>query len=208
MELGVHLPLMEFGHEGQSLGRLHAVVDVARESEFAAVAANDHFVFSTPWLDGPTALAAVIERSGEMALATTISLAALRGPVPLAKSLAALDILSGGRLVAGVGPGSSQRDYDALGVSFEDRWQRFDEAVIILRRCSATSGRRSAPGISRSRTHRWHRPRAGLGAFHCGSEAGYPRQDCAAWQAWETGGSPPPIKPRRRVRIRPRAVGS
>lgn len=133
MELGVHLPLMEFGHEGQSLGRLHAVVDVARESGFAAVSANDHFVFSTPWLDGPTALAAVIERSGEMALATTISLAALRGPVPLAKTLAALDILSGGRLVAGVGPGSSKRDYDALGVSFEDRWQRFDEAVMILR---------------------------------------------------------------------------
>jgi alkanesulfonate monooxygenase SsuD/methylene tetrahydromethanopterin reductase-like flavin-dependent oxidoreductase (luciferase family) len=133
MELGVHLPLMEFGDEGQSLGRLQAVVDVARESGFAGVSANDHFVFSTPWLDGPTALAAVIERSGGMTLATTISLAALRGPVPLAKTLAALDLLSGGRLVAGVGPGSSKRDYDALGVSFEDRWQRFDEAVMILR---------------------------------------------------------------------------
>jgi alkanesulfonate monooxygenase SsuD/methylene tetrahydromethanopterin reductase-like flavin-dependent oxidoreductase (luciferase family) len=36
-------------------------------------------------------------------------------------------------LVAGVGPGSSKRDYDALGLSFEDRWARFDEAVMILR---------------------------------------------------------------------------
>jgi alkanesulfonate monooxygenase SsuD/methylene tetrahydromethanopterin reductase-like flavin-dependent oxidoreductase (luciferase family) len=90
-------------------------------------------VFSTPWLDGPTALAAVIKRSGDMTLATTISLAALRGPVPLAKTLAALDLLSGRRLVAGVGPGSSKRDHDALGVSFQDRWQRFDEAVMILR---------------------------------------------------------------------------
>jgi alkanesulfonate monooxygenase SsuD/methylene tetrahydromethanopterin reductase-like flavin-dependent oxidoreductase (luciferase family) len=133
MDFGVHLPLMEFGHEGQSLARLHAVVDVARESGFAAVSANDHFVFTTPWLDGLTELAAVIERSGEMTLATTISLAALRGPVPLAKALAALDLLSGGRLVAGVGAGSSERDYDAVGVSFEDRWQRFDEAAMILR---------------------------------------------------------------------------
>ena len=133
MELGIHLPLMEFGDEGQSLGRLQAVVDVARESGFAAVSANDHFMFSTPWLDGPTALAAVIDRSGDMAVATTISLAALRGPVPLAKTLAALDLLSGGRLVAGVGPGSSKPDYDALGVAFEDRWERFDEAVMILR---------------------------------------------------------------------------
>ncbi|MBV8991574.1 MAG: LLM class flavin-dependent oxidoreductase [Solirubrobacterales bacterium] len=133
MELGVHLPLMEFGDEGLSLRRLRAVVDAARESGFAALSANDHFVFSTPWLDGPTALAAVIERSGDMTLATTISLASLRGPVPLAKTLAALDLLSGGRLVAGVGPGSSKRDYDALGISFEDRWKRFDEAVMILR---------------------------------------------------------------------------
>jgi alkanesulfonate monooxygenase SsuD/methylene tetrahydromethanopterin reductase-like flavin-dependent oxidoreductase (luciferase family) len=133
MGLGVHLPLIEFGDEGQSLQRLQAVVDAARESGFAAVSANDHFVFSTPWLDGPTALAAVIDRSGDMTLATTISLAALRGPVPLAKTLAALDLLSDGRLVGGVGPGSSEGDYDALGVSFEQRWERFDEAVMVLR---------------------------------------------------------------------------
>src|SRR5438270_4098429 len=133
MELGVHLPLMEFGEEGQSLQRLQAVVDVARESGFAAVSGNDHFVFSTPWLDGPTALAAVIDRSGDMTVATTVSLPALRGPVPLAKTLAALDLLSGGRLVAGLGPGPSKRDYDAVGVAFEDRWKRFHEAVIILR---------------------------------------------------------------------------
>ena len=105
MELGIHLPLMEFGNEGQSLGRLQAVVGVARECGFAAVSANDHFVFSTPWLDGLTALAAVIDRSGDMTVATTISLAALRGPVPLAKTLAALDLLSGGRLVVASAPG-------------------------------------------------------------------------------------------------------
>jgi alkanesulfonate monooxygenase SsuD/methylene tetrahydromethanopterin reductase-like flavin-dependent oxidoreductase (luciferase family) len=133
MKLGVHLPLMEFGGEGLSRRRLMDAVDSARESGLAAVSANDHFVFTTPWLDGPTALAAVIERSGDMTLATTISLAALRGPVPLAKTLAALDLLSEGRLIAGVGPGSTDRDYAALGVPFEERWGRFDESVLILR---------------------------------------------------------------------------
>jgi alkanesulfonate monooxygenase SsuD/methylene tetrahydromethanopterin reductase-like flavin-dependent oxidoreductase (luciferase family) len=132
MELGVHLPLMEFGDEGLSLSRLQSTVDAARECGFASVSANDHFVFSTPWLDGPTALAAVVERSGDLALATTISLVALRGPVPLAKTLAALDILSGGRLIAGLGPGSSKNDYEATGVPFDDRWKRFDEAVAVL----------------------------------------------------------------------------
>jgi alkanesulfonate monooxygenase SsuD/methylene tetrahydromethanopterin reductase-like flavin-dependent oxidoreductase (luciferase family) len=133
LELGLHLPLIEFGEEGQSFARLSGAVDAAREGGFCAVSANDHFVFQTPWLDGATALAAVIDRSGDMELATTVANVALRGPVPLAKTLAALDVLSGGRVIAGVGPGSSERDYDAVGVLFEERWERFDEAVAILR---------------------------------------------------------------------------
>jgi alkanesulfonate monooxygenase SsuD/methylene tetrahydromethanopterin reductase-like flavin-dependent oxidoreductase (luciferase family) len=132
VELGVHLPIMEFGEEGQSLARLRATVDAARDCGFAAVSANDHFVFSAPWLDGPTALAAVADRMGDMAAATTVSLVVLRGPVPVAKTLAALDVITDGRLVAGLGPGSSKKDYDALGIPYEERWKRFDEAVAIL----------------------------------------------------------------------------
>jgi alkanesulfonate monooxygenase SsuD/methylene tetrahydromethanopterin reductase-like flavin-dependent oxidoreductase (luciferase family) len=132
VDLGVHLPLMPFGAP-LSRERLAGAVDTARECGYAAVSANDHFVFQTPWLDGPTALASVIERSGEMALATTVALAVVRGPVALAKALAAIDILSDGRLVAAVGPGSSQRDYDAVGLDFEERWKLFDAAVEGLR---------------------------------------------------------------------------
>jgi alkanesulfonate monooxygenase SsuD/methylene tetrahydromethanopterin reductase-like flavin-dependent oxidoreductase (luciferase family) len=133
LELGVHLPLMEFGDEGQSLGRLTRAVDSARECGLAALSANDHFLFQTPWLDGPTALAAVLDRSGSMELATTVALVSLRGPMPLAKAIAALDLLSEGRVVAGVGPGSSERDYHAVGVPFEDRWPRFEEATAAFR---------------------------------------------------------------------------
>ena len=133
MELGIHLPLIEFGAEGHSLARLTRAVETARECGFAAVSANDHFLFQSSWLDGLTALAAVLDRSGKMDLATTVSLVALRGPVPLAKTLAALDVLSEGRVVAGVGPGSSARDYDAIGMPYEERWARFDEATAILR---------------------------------------------------------------------------
>jgi alkanesulfonate monooxygenase SsuD/methylene tetrahydromethanopterin reductase-like flavin-dependent oxidoreductase (luciferase family) len=146
MDLGVHLPLIEFPGERLSLTGLQATVEAARSGGFAAVSANDHFLFSTPWLDGPTALAAVLERSGELTLATTISLVALRGPVPLAKTLVALDVLSDSRLIAGVGPGSSRRDYDAIGIPFEDRWSRFEESVTILR---ALLGRTPAPEVTR-----------------------------------------------------------
>lgn len=133
MELALHLPLMQFGDEPLSRGRMEDAVDAARDHGFAAVSANDHFLFATPWLDGPTALASVIGRTGDMDLATTISLAVLRGPVALAKALTAIDLLSGGRLIAGVGPGSSSRDYESLGIPFEERWARFDEAIGVLR---------------------------------------------------------------------------
>src|SRR5688572_10748283 len=114
---------MRFGQEPLSLQRLEAVVDAARDCGFAAVSANDHFVFQTPWLDGLTALASMIERSGRLELATTVSLAVLRGPVQLAKTLTAIDVLSEGRLVAGLGPGSSAKDYAILGIPFEERWK-------------------------------------------------------------------------------------
>ncbi|HSD24013.1 MAG TPA: LLM class flavin-dependent oxidoreductase [Solirubrobacterales bacterium] len=134
MDLGLHLPVMQFGSDQLSLRRLAEAVDAARECGFSAVSVNDHFIFQTPWLDGPTALASMIERTGEMTIATTISLAVLRGPVPLAKTLGALDVLSEGRLIAALGPGSSRRDYDAVGIPFDERWQRLDEAVAVLRR--------------------------------------------------------------------------
>ncbi len=147
MELGVHLPLMPFGDEPLSLPRLEATVDAARLCGFAAVSANDHLVFQTPWLDGLAALASVAGRAGEMDLATTIALVSLRGPAPLAKALAALDVLSAGRVIAGVGPGSSERDYRMLGIPFEERWPRFDEAVAALR--ALLDGDELAPRPSR-----------------------------------------------------------
>jgi alkanesulfonate monooxygenase SsuD/methylene tetrahydromethanopterin reductase-like flavin-dependent oxidoreductase (luciferase family) len=132
VEYGAHLPLIELGVP-RSLATLRGYAAAAASLGYRYLCANDHLLFSRPWLDGPTALAAVIEASGSMTLATTASLPVLRGPVQLAKTLAAIDILSGGRLVAGVGPGSSAADYDAVGLPFDERWRRFDEAVRALR---------------------------------------------------------------------------
>jgi alkanesulfonate monooxygenase SsuD/methylene tetrahydromethanopterin reductase-like flavin-dependent oxidoreductase (luciferase family) len=131
VEYGVHLPLIDLG-TGTSLRDLQACARAARALGYRYLCANDHLLFSRPWLDGPTALAAVIAESGDLALATTVSLPVVRGPVQLAKTLAALDALSAGRLVVGVGPGSSARDYAAVGLAFDERWQRFDEALQVL----------------------------------------------------------------------------
>jgi len=67
--------------------------------------------------------------------------------VPLAKALSALDELSGGRVIAGVGPGSSRADYDAVGVPFEQRWPRFDDTLQLIKAMlqPATAGSDGAP---------------------------------------------------------------
>ncbi len=133
MEFGAHLPLLSFRGESRDLADLIRFTRTARDAGFRFLCANDHLVFSRPWLDGPTALASVIAESGDMTLATTVSLPIVRGPAPLAKTLAALDVLSGGRVVAGIGPGSSARDHQLVGLDFDERWTRLDQCVATLR---------------------------------------------------------------------------
>jgi probable F420-dependent oxidoreductase len=133
MDYGAHLPLIALDERPWSIRRLLEYAEVAEGLGFRILSANDHLLFPRPWLDGPTALAAVLAATERMDLATTVALPVVRGPVPLAKSLAAIDLLSGGRLIVGVGPGSSARDYAAVGIPFEERWKRLDESVQALR---------------------------------------------------------------------------
>lgn len=142
MDYGVHLPVIDFGFQQFSLERLCAYVRKADELGFKAVSTNDHLIFSRPWLDAPTALAAVLSHSGNMAVGTSVTLPVVRGPVQLAKALAAIDIFSRGRLFVGLGPGSSARDYEIVGLNFEERWKRFDEAIQFLRAVWSADGDR------------------------------------------------------------------
>jgi alkanesulfonate monooxygenase SsuD/methylene tetrahydromethanopterin reductase-like flavin-dependent oxidoreductase (luciferase family) len=133
VDFGAHLPLMDFGGHPYTRAHLSDYVRAAHDLGFAAISANDHLVFASPWLDGPTALASVAAEAGDMTLATTVALPVVRGPVPFAKAIAALDRLVEGRLFVGVGPGSSAADYAAVGLDFAERWGRLDEAVTALR---------------------------------------------------------------------------
>jgi alkanesulfonate monooxygenase SsuD/methylene tetrahydromethanopterin reductase-like flavin-dependent oxidoreductase (luciferase family) len=162
MRLGAHLPLIDFDGTPFAASTLRAYVGAATDSGFSAISANDHLVYQRPWLDGIVALASVLERSGELTLATTIALPVVRGPVVVARAAAAFQVLSEGRFVLGVGPGSSAADYDAVGVPFEERWPRFDAAVRVLRSELAESSPRipmwigswgSAAGLRRVARH-------------------------------------------------------
>ena len=133
LDYGAHLPVIDFNNQRFSLERLSAYVQTARDLGFKAVSTNDHLISSRPWLDAPSALAAVLSHSGNMAVGTSVVLPVVRGPVQMAKTLAAIDILSAGRLFVGVGPGSSERDYEIVALNYEERWKRFDEAIQVLR---------------------------------------------------------------------------
>ncbi len=143
MDVGAHLPLADFGDGTPTVDGLRDYARTARDLGYAAVSANDHLVWRRPWLDGPTALAAVAGDVGEMALATSIALPVVRHPVVVAKTLSSLAALTGSRVIGGLGPGSSQGDYDAVGVPFAERWARFDESMSVVRtlvRGEATTG--------------------------------------------------------------------
>lgn len=133
MEFGAHLPLISFQGEQRSLADLLDYAETAEQLGYTFICANDHFVFSKPWLDGPTALAAVLARTQRLRLATTVTIPVVRGLVQTAKTLGALEILSGGRLTVGIGPGSSERDYASVGIPFEERWKRLEEIIPALR---------------------------------------------------------------------------
>jgi probable F420-dependent oxidoreductase len=87
----------------------------------------------TPLLDPAVALAHVAAHTQSIRLATGIVILPQRNPLVLAKELASLDVLSGGRLIFGVGAGYLRSEFEALGVSFEDRGARMDECLEAIR---------------------------------------------------------------------------
>lgn len=66
-------------------------------------------------------------------LATGVMILPQRNPVVLAKELATLDHLSGGRMMLGIGSGWLAEEFDAIGVPFEERGPRTDDGVAALR---------------------------------------------------------------------------
>jgi len=78
-----------------------------------------------PWL------AAVTER---ISIGTSVIILPYRSPLPVAKLLASVDVLSGGRLIFGAGIGWMEQEFAALGVPIRERASRTDEALALIER--------------------------------------------------------------------------
>jgi probable F420-dependent oxidoreductase len=87
----------------------------------------------TPLPDPLLWLAFVAAASETLRLGTGILILPLRNPLVLAKELATLDHLSGGRVELGIGVGWLEEEFDALGVPFARRGARTDEYIAVLR---------------------------------------------------------------------------
>ncbi|HTN78458.1 MAG TPA: LLM class F420-dependent oxidoreductase [Acidimicrobiales bacterium] len=95
---------------------------------------------STPIPDPLIWLAYVAAVTTSIRLATGILILPQRNPVVLAKELATLDEMSGGRVELGIGVGWLREEFDALGVPWEQRGARTDEYVAAMRALWASDG--------------------------------------------------------------------
>jgi probable F420-dependent oxidoreductase len=122
-----------------------AVAGAAESAGFDSVWTGEHVVLpdpqvppspvppDTPMLDPAVALAFLAGHTRRLRLATGIVILPQRNPLVLAKELASVDVVSGGRLIFGLGAGYLQPEFEALGAPFADRGARTSEAIEVLR---------------------------------------------------------------------------
>jgi alkanesulfonate monooxygenase SsuD/methylene tetrahydromethanopterin reductase-like flavin-dependent oxidoreductase (luciferase family) len=113
------------------------LADAARQIE--AVGFESAWVFDAigrGWLmpDPLTALALAGTVTSSIELGTGILQVPLRNPVELAQRVLTTHLVSGGRLLLGVGSGSTAGDFAALGLDFATRFRRLDESLTLMRR--------------------------------------------------------------------------
>jgi alkanesulfonate monooxygenase SsuD/methylene tetrahydromethanopterin reductase-like flavin-dependent oxidoreductase (luciferase family) len=125
--------------EGESLG-------------FTGVWLSEHHFVDDGYLPSPLVVAAAVAaRTSTMTIGTNILLLPMHHPLRVAEDAAAVDLLSGGRFVLGVGQGYVQHEFEALGFNRKNRPSLFEEGIEIIRQ-ALTEGHTGYEG------KRWNLP--------------------------------------------------
>jgi probable F420-dependent oxidoreductase len=107
----------------------------AEEHGFEGVLFGEHH--GTPGNDRPQLLillAGLAGRTRRIRLGTSILLSPLYDPVWVAEAAAQVDVMSGGRLILGLGLGYQPQDFQHFGVPFDQRVSRFEEGIHVIRK--------------------------------------------------------------------------
>ena len=112
----------------------HVVVPAGYQSTYpydpsGKIPSGEETVFPDPliWLSF------IAARTSTIRLGTGILIVPERNPLVLAKELATLDFLSGGRMILGAGVGWLEEEFDALGIPFAGRGHRTEESIAAMR---------------------------------------------------------------------------
>lgn len=137
MEIGVLLP--HFGEHAT----IEALIDGSRRIEemgYDSLWARDHILWTPHAMEGTDitfieplmTLAAISSVTSRVKLGSAV-LIPIRWPLKVAQNLAALSVLSGGRVIAGYGLGNDPREFSAAGLNRDQREEIFAETIEIMR---------------------------------------------------------------------------
>lgn len=136
MKIGFMVPReTDFGDGQDPYERIYEMCQEAEELGFD-FATFTHHRFSTdrPHISAPLVLmSAIAARTTRLKLVTTIFILPLYHPLDVAESVASLDLLSGGRVIFGVGAGYRKYEADAVQLPYEQRVSRMTESIAVLR---------------------------------------------------------------------------
>jgi probable F420-dependent oxidoreductase len=132
IQFGIGIPQVESGGRFD-VERLRRFLIRVEELGFDSAWVLEQPIGSAPVLEPLTLLAHAAAVTTRIRLGTAVIITPLRIPVELAKMLATVDQLSGGRLIPGLALGGWRHVYPAFGLSSEHRARRFEEAVRLMK---------------------------------------------------------------------------
>jgi len=127
-----------YNNSKRSYDSIRATAQQVEANGFDSIWLADHLLYRTP--GGPTrgiwecwtVLAALAEATKRVEIGTLVTCNSFRNPAILAKMATTADEVSHGRLILGVGAGWNEPEYEAFGLPFDHRVDRFEEALQII----------------------------------------------------------------------------